>query len=268
MDLSRLLSFDELTVIAHRGGSRLRPENTVASFDHAVTLGVDALECDVHVSADGEPVVIHDATLDRTTDATGPVAARRADELAQVDAGFQFGAGEGHPYRGRGYGVPRLSVLLDRYRALPVIIEIKGDRPEVAERALAVVREAGALDRVIFGGFSQAVLETLRRLAPDVPTSASRDEIQGILQGGGGWRPAAAPGYRLVQAPFRFEGRQVFGPDFVRAVRAAGYAVQAWIVDEPDDMSRLIDWGVTGIISDRPDVAIHVVRHILKSGNA
>ena len=268
MDLSRLLSLRELTVIAHRGGSKLRPENTLASFDHAVTLGVDALECDVHLSADGEPVVIHDPTLDRTTDATGPVTARRAAELARVDAGFQFGAADGHPYRGRGLGVPRLATLLDRQRSLPIIIEVKGDRPEVAERMIAVVREAGALDRVIFGGFSQAVLDTLRRLAPDVPTSASREEVQEALQGGAGWRGRADAGYRLFQAPFRFDGRQVFGPDFVRAARAARYPVQAWIIDEPSDMEQLIDWGVTGIISDRPDTALNVVQNHLRSGTA
>src|SRR5262245_51004426 len=98
-----------MAVIAHRGGSKLRPENTLASFDHAIALGVDALECDVHLSADGEPVVIHDATLDRTTDASGPVADRRADDLAGLDAGFHFAAADGFPYRGRGLGVPRLA---------------------------------------------------------------------------------------------------------------------------------------------------------------
>ena len=73
--LSRLLSLDEVSAIAHRGGSKIRPENTFAAFDHAVALGADAIECDVHLSRDGEVVVIHDPTLDRTTDATGPVSA-------------------------------------------------------------------------------------------------------------------------------------------------------------------------------------------------
>ena len=113
---------------------------------------------------------------------------------------------------------------------------------------------------MIFGGFSHAVLSTLRRLAPDVPTSASRDEIQQMLQGGAGWTPRDAPGYRLVQAPLRFDGRPVFGPDFVRAVRAAGLAVQAWIVDDPAEMRQILEWGVTGLITDRPDLALLEVR--------
>src|SRR5512134_2212691 len=78
--IERLLSLTDVAAIAHRGGARLRPENTLAAFDHALSLGVDALECDVHLSRDGEPVVIHDPTLDRTTEASGPVAARTAAE--------------------------------------------------------------------------------------------------------------------------------------------------------------------------------------------
>jgi glycerophosphoryl diester phosphodiesterase len=268
VDLSRLMSLSEIAVIAHRGGSKLRPENTLASFDHALSLGVDALECDVHLSRDGEPVVIHDFTLERTTDATGAVSALSADELAQVDAAFHFGAADGFPYRGQGHGVPRLATLFDRYPATPIVVEIKGDRPEVAEAALAVVREARALDRVIFGGFSRVVLDTLRRLVPQVPTSASRDEIQEVLEGGASWRPRRPVGYRIVQAPFRLEGRQIFGLDFVSALRAAGLPVQSWIIDEVDDMQRLLGWGVTGLISDRPDRAVELVRQSSRSGTA
>src|SRR5207244_43725 len=94
------LSLSHVTAIAHRGGSKLRPENTLVAFDHAVSLGVDAIECDVHLSRDRELVVIHDPTLDRTTDARGPVSAMSAAELARVDAGFRFGGDGRHPFRG------------------------------------------------------------------------------------------------------------------------------------------------------------------------
>src|SRR5215510_2479468 len=102
----------KVAAIAHRGGSKLRPENTLAAFDHALSLGVDGLECDVHLSSDGEPVVIHDPTLDRTTDATGPVSAQTAKTLAGVDAGAKFAAGDARPYCGAGIGVPRLAEVL------------------------------------------------------------------------------------------------------------------------------------------------------------
>jgi glycerophosphoryl diester phosphodiesterase len=250
----------EVTAIAHRGGSRLRPENTLAAFDHAAELGVDGLECDVHLSRDGEPVVIHDPTLDRTTDASGPVVERSALELARVDAGAQFGAEDGRPYRGAGLGVPLLATVLDRYRNLPIVVEIKGEDVRVAERALTVVREAGALDRVIVGGFSGVVLDAVRRLAPGIPTSASRDEVRQVIEGGASWRPAADARLKLFQAPFRFQGQQVLERTFVEAVRRAELPVHAWIVDEPEDIERVVSWGVTGIISDRPDTAVRLAR--------
>jgi glycerophosphoryl diester phosphodiesterase len=258
--IESLLSLTRLTAIAHRGGSALRPENTVAAFDHARDLGVDALECDVHLSRDDEAIVIHDPTLERTTNASGPVSALTARELARVDAGFRFGAGEGYPYRGCGFGVPRLADLLDRYRDVPFIVELKGEAPKVAERAVAVIRDQEAAARVIVGGFSQSVLAAVRRLAPELATSASKPEARAALRRSYLCLAPKRTGYRLFQMPFRLRGQQMFRRSFVRAARRGGFPVQAWIVDEPADMRRLISWGVSGIISDRPDLAVHVVK--------
>jgi glycerophosphoryl diester phosphodiesterase len=249
-----------LTAIAHRGGSKLRPENTRLAFDHAVSLGVDGCECDVHLAADGEPVVIHDPTLDRTTDATGPVAARTAAALARVDAGYRFGDDQGFPFRGVSGGVPRLADLLTRHFDLAWIVEIKGDEPKVAERVVCVIRECGAADRVIVGGFSQAVLDTVRRLAPELVTSASHDEARAAAARVEAGLGPVVTGYRLFQVPFQLDGRPMLHRPFVEVARRAGLPVQAWIVDEAADMRRLIEWGVTGIISDRPDVAVAIVR--------
>ena len=259
--ISRFLSLDCLVAIAHRGGSALRPENTLEAFDHARSLGVDALECDVHLSRDGEPVVLHDPTLDRTTDARGPVAALSVAELERVDAGFRFAPEDGFPFRGRQCGVPTLHELLQRYRDLPVIVEIKGERPETAERTVGVIREHQAVHRVIVGGFSQIVLASARRLLPDLVTSASSLEARRALQRSYVLLPPWRPAYQLFQMPFRLRGRQMFRRSFVRAARRGGLPVQAWVIDAPADMRRLIEWGVTGIISDRPDVAVEVVRN-------
>jgi len=259
VSLQRLLSLSTINVIAHRGGSRLRPENTLAAFDHALSLGVDAFECDVHLSRDGEVVVIHDPTLDRTTDASGPVSARTAAELEQVDAAYRFGEGEGFPLRGKGLGVPRLADLLLRYPSMPVIIEIKGEDPDLAAPVMDVIRQAGADKRVIIGGFSRIVLDAVRRIAPDVPTGASSPEARWALHCAYLGLSPRRPAYQSFQVPFRLRGRQMFGAGFVRAARRGHVPVFAWIVDEPDVMRMLIDWGVTGIISDRPDLAVQTV---------
>lgn len=254
--LSRLLSLDEPVVIAHRGGSKLRPENTMIAFEHAVSLGVDALECDVHLSRDDEPVVIHDDTLDRTTDRTGPVSALTAAELARVDAAARFGEAGGAPFRGRGNGVPRLVDVLTAFQNLPVVVELKGERPAVAERALAVIRAAGAERRVIIGGFSDVVLRYVRQQAPEIVTSASRVEVQSALRRSWMLLRPRRTGFGLFQVPLRLRGQQILRRPFVIAARRGRVPVQAWIVDERADIQMVLDWGVTGIISDRPDVAL------------
>jgi glycerophosphoryl diester phosphodiesterase len=256
--LTRLLSLSGPAVIAHRGGSKVRPENTMAAFDHAVALGVDALECDVHLSRDREVVVIHDATLQRTTDRTGPVGDFTALELERVDAGFHFRSGGEYPYRGRGFGVPRLADLLPRHPTLPFVVEVKGDQPAVARAALDEVARAGAEDRVIFGGFSQAVLDEIRRRAPQIPTSASRRELRSALRRARFRMPLRTSAFRLFQAPYYFHGRRVFGRSFVDVARRRELPLHAWIVDDEADMRKLVGWGVTGLISDRPDVAVRV----------
>ena len=226
--------------IAHRGGAALRPENTLAAFDHAVSLGVAACECDVHLSSDDEVVVIHDATLDRTTKARGSVSARTARELAEV-------------------GVPRLADLLDRHRGTEWIVEIKGERPDLAERTVRVLRDVRAVDRVLIGSFSQVSLDAVRRAAPEVATGASSREARAAARRALVRWPWGRPPFQALQVPFRVRGREVFGESFVRHARGASIAVHVWVVDDPSDMRRLLSWGVTGLISDRPDIAMREI---------
>ncbi len=235
-----LLSTTRPIAIAHRGGAKLRPENTLAAFDHAVSLGVSACECDVHLSSDDEVVVIHDATLDRTTKAKGPVGARTARELAEI-------------------GVPRLAELLDRHRGTEWIVEIKGERPDLAERTVRVLRDVHAVDRVVVGSFSQLSLDAVRRLAPELATGASSREARAAARRALFRWPWGRPRFRALQVPFRLRGREVFGESFVRQARRASIAVHVWVVDEPSDMRRLLSWGVSGLISDRPDVAMREI---------
>ena len=260
MSFADLFPVGRVAVIAHRGGARVRPENTMAAFDHAASLGVDALECDVHLSREGTPVVIHDATLERTTDQTGPVAERTAKELGGVDAGARFGAAEGFPFRGQGLGVPLLADLLDRHLDLPVIVEIKGERPEVVPAIIDVLRKSRRPGRFVVGGFSHAVLDAVRRTAPEYPTSASKREVEAAIRRSYFRIRPRRSGYDVFQVPYRFRGRQIFSAPFVRTVTRAGVPFQSWIIDEAEDMRRLMEWGVTGLITDRPDECLRVVR--------
>jgi glycerophosphoryl diester phosphodiesterase len=255
-----LLSFDRVAAIAHRGGSALRPENTLVAFDHAVSLGADGLEFDARCSKDGEVVVIHDPTVQRTTNGTGAVREHTADELARLDAGAQFGRDRGWPYRGQGIGVPTLRAVLSRYSQIPAIVEIKGDDTVVADRTLEVIREVGAEDRVILAGFSHAVMAHVRRKAPHIPTSGSSREVKSGRLRSMCRVKLRLTGYRMLGVPFRFAGRQILTRAYTQAALRAGIPVYSWIVDRPEDLATIIGWGVTGLISDRPDLAVEAAR--------
>jgi glycerophosphoryl diester phosphodiesterase len=138
-------------VYAHRGGSKLRPENTLLAFDHGLALGADGLEFDVHLSRDGVVVIHHDTTLDRTTNGRGPLAALTADELGRLDAAYHDEA-----FRGRAGGVPRLDEVLQRYPSIPLIIELKMNEPELAHRTIDALRTAKAVGRAALGSLSGA----------------------------------------------------------------------------------------------------------------
>ena len=255
-------------VYAHRGGAALRPENTIASFDYGLSLGADGLEFDVRLSRDGIVVVHHDDTLERTTNARGPVSSLTADELARVDAAHWFtpveagrrrDAPRSFPYRGQGHGVPRLRQVLARYPGVPLIIELKANDPELARLALEDVRAENATDRVAFGSFGWRVLRATRRLDPQVATGASREEVRLALYRSWVRWPLGKEAYREFQVPERSGPTRIVSRHFIAHAHRAGLVVKVWTVNEPADMRRLLDWGVDALISDRPDLAVGAV---------
>jgi glycerophosphoryl diester phosphodiesterase len=250
-------------VYAHRGGAALRPENTIVSFDHGLSLGADGLELDVHLSRDGVVVVHHDASLDRTTGARGLLAERTADELARVDAGYWFRAGETaeeYPFRAQGIGIPTLRDVLARYPATSFIIELKVNESELARRVIDEVRGANAIERVALGAFGWRVLHTARELEPRIATGASREEVRWALYRSRIRWPLGVPRYREFQVPEEAGATRIITPRFINHAHRAGLPVKVWTVNDPADMHRLLEWGVDALISDRPDLAIAAVR--------
>lgn len=244
-------------VFAHRGGAKLAPENTIPAFDNGTALGADGLELDVQLSSDGVPVVIHDKTLDRTTNETGPVHARTVDQLARADAGHAFTRDGAHCFRGQGIGIPTLETVLRRYPATRVIIEMKGGEPELAGAVARVVRRVGALQRICVGSFHQSAIDALRRESPEIVTSASQEEARWTLHRSWVRWPWIGPRpYVAFQVPERVGRMRVVSPAFIRQVHQEGQVLQVWVVDTAADAHRLFDWGVDGLISDRPDVTV------------
>jgi glycerophosphoryl diester phosphodiesterase len=247
-------------VFAHRGGARLAPENTMAAFANGLALGADGLECDVHLSRDGIPVVIHDQTLERTSDATGPVSGRTAAELSAVDAGFHFTDSHGrHAFRAHGIGVPTLEQVLTAFRDARVIIEMKLGAAELARAVASVVTRADAVDRVCVGSFYQGGLDVLRAEAPHIATSASEIETRWTLyRSWCRWPIGASRVYCASQVPECAGRLRVVTPAFLAQAHRDGARVDVWVVDTPADITRLFEWGVDGVITDRPDLAVPV----------
>ncbi len=246
--MHRALRGSRPLVFAHRGGAKAGPENTIAAFDGGLAAGADGLELDVRLSGDGEVVVIHDPTVDRTTNHRGAVSAYSAAELERFNV------------LGSGDGVPRLRTVLERYRDAALIIEMKDASAELALRVANLVREAGAIERVALGSFHATPLKAVRRYEPRIPTGSARDETRLALYASyAGIAPFWA-GYRAFQVPELTSGQRVVSKRFVKMAHAAGLAVQVWTVDTPHDVARLLGWGVDAVISDCPEVAARAVR--------
>jgi glycerophosphoryl diester phosphodiesterase len=227
-------------VFAHRGGSALAAENTIAAFDNGLALGADGIELDVHLSRDGVVVVHHDRLLDRTTTLTGPIAERTADELRRAQ-------------------VPTLGEVLARYPQARVIIEMKINHPSLAAATVDVVRLAGAVDRICLGSFGLRVLRAARAIEPAIATSAAREEVRWALYRSWCRWPVAGNGYSGYQVP-EFAGRtRVVSPRFVEYAHDAGLGVQVWTVDAPEAARRLLQWRVDALITDRPDVIVPLI---------
>jgi glycerophosphoryl diester phosphodiesterase len=245
-------------VFAHRGGCALGPENTLAAFDRGMRAGADGLELDVHLSADGVVVVHHDLTLDRTTSASGPLAARTADELSRIDAGHRFAAGAAHPFRGQGIGVPTLREVLLRYPDTFVIIEMKVDSNEMGEAVARDVRLTGAVDRVCAAGYGARSAAAARAALPEMACSACHAEVRlAVYRTLTRWpvRQARYGGYQIPEQNGRL---RIVSPRFIRYAHEASLKVQVWTVDEESDMRRLLQWGADGLITNHPDVAVRV----------
>ena len=249
-------------VMAHQGGADLAPSNTMAAFRNAAQMGVDVLELDVHTTQDGVVVVIHDATVDGTTNGTGRVHDLTLSDLQTLDAGYQFSTdnGQTYPFRGQGITVPTLQEVLSAFPAFRINIEIKQADPPMEQEVADLIQKAGAQDRVLVVASNSDVIERFRALMPDVATGASESEVRGFfyaqtLRVSAFYRPTAD----ALQVPESFGNIQVLTPHFVQAAHAREVAVHAWTINDAESMRRLLDMGVDGIITDRPDLALEVL---------
>ncbi|MDX2184324.1 MAG: glycerophosphodiester phosphodiesterase family protein [Gemmatimonadaceae bacterium] len=244
-----LLFLDRHPIVGHRGNAAHAPENTLASFQQAVDAGVDALELDVRLSADGEVVVHHDPTVDRTTDGRGAVAAMRWSSLAALDAGARFTRDRRHtPYRGIGIGIPRFADVLSAFPSTPLLIELKV--PDVAIPLRTLIERADAAARCIVASFHAAALTPFAGSAIAIGSS-QRDLLRLLPSALRGRGPTRLP-YTSIAMPARHWGIPLPMRGYAASARTAGVPVHVWTVNDPAEARRLWQRGVCGIISDDP----------------
>ncbi|MFG6139312.1 glycerophosphodiester phosphodiesterase [Halomonas sp. B23F22_10] len=268
-------------IIAHRGASGYAPEHTWPSYETALEMGADYLELDLHMSADGELMVIHDDTLDRTTDGSGKVKDHTLAELKALDAGSWFNAA--HPERAddayAGAELLTLDEVIDRYGSdVRYYIETKSpERYPELQRALVETLEAEGLvasGSVVIQSFSQDSLEQVHALNADIPLVQlvwySPAEDGGGLTEWTGVTPAPA---EITDADFQaiadyavgigpnvvYDGEDVIDAGFVEQAHDNGLLVHPYTINEPEQMKRLLDWGVDGMFTNFPDRLSEVV---------
>jgi glycerophosphoryl diester phosphodiesterase len=277
--------------IAHQGGEIEAPSNTLFAFKTAVAKQADVLELDVHATADRELVVIHDSTVNRTTDGSGRIDEMALDEVKQLDAAHWFipgcGTCHGRPqedyvYRGIATGdrpipsglarkfrpndfrIPTLREVLERFPQMLVNIEIKDTAPDTEpyERELAtLLAEFGRTEDVIVVSFLDHAIELFKVWAPNVHTATATVEAAAFWATTQGPAPGAPnPRYQALQVPIVFEGITVVTPEFVREAHANGLAVHVWTINDRSTMEWLISIGVDGIMTDRPSLLQKVLR--------
>lgn len=236
-------------IIAHRGASAYAPENTLAAFNLAFEMGADGVELDVSLTQDGVPVVLHDDTVDRTTNGRGAINQMTLAQAQQLDASNRM-----EKYRGE--KIPTLEAVLRAIGARGIVnIELKNltlkyDGVEAA--TLAAIENAGARDRVITSSFNPLALRRMYQLDPRIPRGLLYRPNLPIYLRRAWLRPLAHP--TALHPHYSMITRE-----FVAWARGKGYQVNTWTVDDPEETKRLIDLGVDGIITNKPDVLRKIV---------
>jgi glycerophosphoryl diester phosphodiesterase len=254
---------------AHQGGSFEGPSSTLAAIAHALDVGATAIELDVHATKDRHIVVCHDATIDRTTNHVGIIAQMSLEELSHVDNAYWWIDGDvvtpgrnpdeyllrGRAPDDRQYAVATLEEVATAFPSVLLNLDIKGTAPffEPYEELLAQeLRRLELEGRVIVASFHDDAIQRFRVLAPRVATSAATNETAAFFFSH--LEDPIVPPVAAFQVPARYGEIDVVTESFVDAAHAAGVAVHVWTINDVEEMVRLLDLGVDGLVSDRPTV--------------
>ncbi len=251
-------------VFAHRGGGGLFPENTLDAFEYSAKMGVDVLELDVHSTADGTLVVMHDTNFERTTNSTGKISEMPLAEIKKLDAGFNFTTDDGKtfPFRNQGITVPTLKEIFDAFPETTFNIEPKQTEPSITKPLCEMIRAEKMSSKVIVGSFRQTAIDEFRAACPDVATAATPSEASEFLAlYKVGLGASYTPPMQVLQIPQNIGSLQIVSKDFIAAAHKLNLQVHVWTINEPAEMQNLLEIGVDGIMTDYPDRLMNLLNN-------
>lgn len=260
----------EVLIIAHRGGRGIAPEGTMAAFDKSFALGVDVFEYDIHQTADGHLVVIHDPSVDRTTDGSGLVNEMTLAEVQALDAGYHFKDEQGeYSYRNQGVYIPTVVEVFEAYPDMRQLIEIKDTNDpvlydEIIQQLWNLIQEYKMEDQVMIGSFDHEINEAFEELSEDkIPIGAGEQAVRDFanmhvpyLNG------LAKSSVDSLQLPVEEEGHNLASKNIIRSAKKRNMAIYYWTINEKDEMKELILKGVDGLITDYPDRMKEVIEEL------
>jgi len=247
----------------HRGGAGLWPENTLVAFRGALESGCDFVESDLYLTRDGELVLIHDPTVDRTTDGSGRVAELDLAELRRLDAGYRFSREKRtYPFRGQGATIPTLAEALDVHPRLRFNLEMKPRDPAIVGRLVDFIEVERVHDRILVASQHDDLIMCFRSASSGrVATSAGRGEATRFwLSIQVGLSHQLNPRFDALQIPPTYRLLNVVDERLVEQAHASGVQVHVFTINVPGEMRRLLNLGVDGIITDRPDRLVPIAR--------
>jgi glycerophosphoryl diester phosphodiesterase len=246
-------------IVGHRGAAGDAPENTLPSFRKAFDNGADLVEMDVRGTKDGEVVIIHDPTLDRTTSGRGRVNEQTLRELRAFDAGYRFSpdGGVSFPFRGEKIEIPTLEEFFSSLPLANAIIEIKKSRPPIVMKVVETIRRLGKEGQALLATEDDRIMADIRReiaaTAPGIATGFSYGEVASFIQWAtSGKKSAFAPSGEALQIPCKYRGITLVRAETVQAAHELGIEVFVWTVNDTGQMADLLALGVDGIITDYP----------------
>ncbi|MEH6550781.1 MAG: glycerophosphodiester phosphodiesterase [Pseudomonadales bacterium] len=251
-------------ILVHQGGYGQWPSNTLLAFEQAEKLGqVDEFELDIHLTSDGQLVVMHDETVDRTTNGSGFIRDMTLAEIQSLDAGYNWFEDEPSgefPFRNKGVTVPTLQSLFERFPAQAMTIEIKPTSPSMAAQLCQMLHTYYMADHVTVGSFDHNVIADFRHTCPDVETGASSREANiYVIASKMGLGSFFKPNAQVLQLPPSSGPIDVLSPRFIRQAHSDGFQVYAWTINETDEMKALMAMGIDGIITDYPSRLIELM---------